>query len=184
MTGNKLLLVSANRYTVPYPVYPLGISYLLSYLKERLTGFEIRIFDFNLQSEEDFIACLKQFHPDYTCVSIRNVDDVNSMSREFFLTEYKKIISLVKETTDTTLIIGGSAFSIFPEKLFEYFNPAFGIYGRDVQDAGDTSIPEDVATKLLRFARAGLAVALMRGKSYLSMGGTSMGIAGHWSKPG
>ena len=56
--------------------------------------------------------------------------------------------------------------------------PAFGIYGRDVQDAGDTTIPEDAATKILRFARAGLAVALMRGKSYLSMGGTSMGIAG------
>jgi len=56
--------------------------------------------------------------------------------------------------------------------------PAFGIYGRDVQDAGDTTLPDDVATKLLRFARAGLATALMRGKSYLSMGGTSMGIAG------
>jgi L-fucose isomerase len=56
--------------------------------------------------------------------------------------------------------------------------PAFGIYGRDVQDAGDTSIPPDVQEKLLQFARAGLAVALMRGKSYLSMGGVSMGIAG------
>jgi L-fucose isomerase len=56
--------------------------------------------------------------------------------------------------------------------------PAFGIYGRDVQDAGDTSIPADVQEKLLRFARAGLAVAAMRGKSYLSMGGVSMGIAG------
>jgi L-fucose isomerase len=56
--------------------------------------------------------------------------------------------------------------------------PAFGIYGRDVQDADDTSIPEDVQEKLLQFARAGLAVAHMRGKSYLSMGGTSMGIAG------
>jgi L-fucose isomerase len=56
--------------------------------------------------------------------------------------------------------------------------PAFGIYGRDVQDAGDTSIPPDVQEKLLRFARAGLAIARMRGKSYLSMGGTSMGIAG------
>lgn len=56
--------------------------------------------------------------------------------------------------------------------------PAFGIYGRDVQDAGDHRIPEDVAEKILRFARAGLAVALMRGKSYLSMGGCSMGIAG------
>ncbi|MFZ6026094.1 MAG: L-fucose isomerase [Chloroflexota bacterium] len=56
--------------------------------------------------------------------------------------------------------------------------PAFGIYGRDVQDAGDTAIPADVQEKLLRFARAGLAVATLRGKSYLSMGGVSMGIAG------
>ena len=56
--------------------------------------------------------------------------------------------------------------------------PAFSIYGRDVQDLGDTTIPEDVQEKLLRFARAGLAVATMRGKSYLSMGGVSMGIAG------
>ncbi len=56
--------------------------------------------------------------------------------------------------------------------------PAFGIYGRDVQDGGDTSIPADVSEKLLRFTKAGLAVALMRGKSYLSMGGCSMGIAG------
>src|SRR5262249_34846092 len=56
--------------------------------------------------------------------------------------------------------------------------PAFGIYGRDVQDAGDPEIPGDVREKLLRFARAGLAVAIMRGKSYLSLGGASMGIAG------
>ena len=56
--------------------------------------------------------------------------------------------------------------------------PAFGIYGRDVRDGGDTSIPPDVQEKLLRFARAGLAVAAMRGKSYLAMGGMSMGIAG------
>ncbi|HCK40589.1 MAG: L-fucose isomerase [Planctomycetaceae bacterium] len=56
--------------------------------------------------------------------------------------------------------------------------PAFGIYGRDVQDGDDSSIPEDVATKILRFVRAGLAVSQLRSKSYLSIGGTSMGIAG------
>ncbi|MCL6432419.1 MAG: L-fucose isomerase, partial [Anaerolineae bacterium] len=56
--------------------------------------------------------------------------------------------------------------------------PAFSIYGRDVQDAGDRSIPPDVREKLIQFARAGLAVATMRGKSYLAMGGVSMGIAG------
>ena len=56
--------------------------------------------------------------------------------------------------------------------------PAFSIYGRDVQDSDDRLIPDDVREKLLQFARAGLAAATMRGKSYLSMGGVSMGIAG------
>jgi len=56
--------------------------------------------------------------------------------------------------------------------------PAFGIYGHEVQDGSDKSIPADVREKLLQFTRAGLAVAAMRGKSYLGMGGVSMGIAG------
>lgn len=61
--------------------------------------------------------------------------------------------------------------------------PAFGIYGRDVQDAGNQSISDDVKEKLLRFARAGMAVATMKGKSYLSMGSVSMGIAGSTVNP-
>ena len=56
--------------------------------------------------------------------------------------------------------------------------PAFGIYGHDVQDADDTSIPDDVAEKILRFARAAIAAATMRGKSYLQIGSICMGIAG------
>ena len=56
--------------------------------------------------------------------------------------------------------------------------PAFGIYGKDVQDADDTSMPDDVKEKLLRFARSAVAVATMRGKSYLQIGSICMGIAG------
>ena len=56
--------------------------------------------------------------------------------------------------------------------------PAFGIYGHDVQDLDDTSIPCDVAEKILRFARCAVAVATMRGKSYLQIGSICMGIAG------
>jgi L-fucose/D-arabinose isomerase len=56
--------------------------------------------------------------------------------------------------------------------------PAFGIYGRDVQDLGDETIPPDVKDRLLGFARSGLAVSIMRGKSYLAIGSVSMGIAG------
>ena len=61
--------------------------------------------------------------------------------------------------------------------------PAFGIYGRDVQDAGDPAIPEDVKEKLLRFTRAGLAAATLRGKNYLALGNVSMGIAGSQVDP-
>ena len=61
--------------------------------------------------------------------------------------------------------------------------PAFGIYGRDVQDANDGSIPPDVTEKILQFGRSAVAVATMRGKSYLGMGGVSMGIAGSIVNP-
>jgi len=56
--------------------------------------------------------------------------------------------------------------------------PAFGIYGRDVQDMNNTEIPKDVQEKLLRFAGAAIAAATMRGKSYLQIGSICMGIAG------
>lgn len=61
--------------------------------------------------------------------------------------------------------------------------PAFGIYGHDVQEVGTTEIPTDVKEKLLQFAKAGLAVAIMRGKSYLAIGSVSMGIAGSIINP-
>ncbi|WP_206081928.1 L-fucose isomerase [Maribellus sediminis] len=61
--------------------------------------------------------------------------------------------------------------------------PTFGIYGRDVQDSNDETIPEDVSEKILRFVKSALAVAQMKGKSYLSLGYTSMGIAGSMVNP-
>lgn len=61
--------------------------------------------------------------------------------------------------------------------------PAFGIYGKDVQEADDTSIPEDVKEKLLRFGRAAIAVSTMKGKSYLQIGSICMGIGGSMMDP-
>jgi len=61
--------------------------------------------------------------------------------------------------------------------------PAFGIYGKDVQDRDDKTVPDDVKQKLLQFTKAGLAVATIKGKSYLSIGSVSMGIAGSQINP-
>ncbi|MCL2507801.1 MAG: L-fucose isomerase [Oscillospiraceae bacterium] len=61
--------------------------------------------------------------------------------------------------------------------------PAFSIYGRDVQDIADNSIPADVREKLLRFARCAAAVGQIKGKSYVGIGSVSMGIAGSFCDP-
>jgi len=65
----------------------------------------------------------------------------------------------------------------------QYGLPAFSIYGTEVQDAGDTTIPDDVRNKILNFAKCAMAVGFMRGKSYVSIGGTCMGIAGSIMDP-
>ncbi len=61
--------------------------------------------------------------------------------------------------------------------------PAFAIYGHDVQDMNDTTIPADVEEKILRFARCAIAVGMMRGKAYCGLGAVAMGIAGSFEDP-
>jgi radical SAM superfamily enzyme YgiQ (UPF0313 family) len=129
MNKRKLLLVSANQYAVPYPVYPIGLSYLHSYLSSRLPNFDIRIFDFNFHTLETFREFLLSYQPDYTGISFRNIDDVDSTRKTWFIHGYKDIVKVVKKTITTRIIIGGSAFSIFPHELFEFFEPEFGIQG-------------------------------------------------------
>ncbi len=129
MESRKLLLVSANRHTEPYPVYPLGISYLSSYLSNTMPGLEIFIFDFMLHSYEEYNSLLKELSPDYAGISFRNIDDVNIYRKESFINHYRNIIALTRENTKAKIIIGGSGFSIYPKLLFETLDPDFGIYG-------------------------------------------------------
>lgn len=129
MKKRKLLLVSANRFAFPYPVYPIGLSYIYSYIKKKLPELDIRILDLNLYTTSEFTAFLSSFQPDYTGISLRNVDDVDSYNKNWFIHGYKEIIDTVKTTVKTRIIIGGSAFSIFPKELYEFFDPEFGIYG-------------------------------------------------------
>ena len=129
MTEKRLLFISANQYANPYPVYPLGISYLKTYLTKRLPEYTIAIFDFNVNTPEALSDTIREFQPHYVGLSLRNVDDVNFYSQESFISGYKKIADIVRETTSASLIIGGSAFSIFPHELFSCLNPDYGIHG-------------------------------------------------------
>lgn len=129
MGNRKLILVSANRHAEPYPVYPLGISYLSSWLEREMSDLVIYIFDFMTGSYEDYTRKLREISPDYAGISFRNIDDVNIYKKESFINHYKQIILLTRENSNAKIIIGGSGFSIYPKLLFETLVPDFGIYG-------------------------------------------------------
>lgn len=129
MKNKSLLLVSANRLTNPYPVYPIGISYLQTYLTEHLVGLEVKIFDINLSSIGELIELLKTDNPDYIGVSIRNIDGANSLDRTSFIPGYKEIIDVIRANSEGVIIMGGAGFSIYPEVLLSLLGPDYGIIG-------------------------------------------------------
>ena len=125
----RILLVSANRHRSPYPVYPIGLSYLQSYLSSRIPGYEIRIFDLNLHSLEELSQELVSFAPRYIGLSIRNVDGCDSFDQTSFIPGYQEITDHVRASFHGPLIIGGAGFSIYPEPLFDILKPDYGIAG-------------------------------------------------------
>ncbi|MBQ6871962.1 MAG: cobalamin-dependent protein, partial [Bacteroidales bacterium] len=129
-----ILLISLNRHHVPYPVYPLGISYLKAYLNKHLPEkYDIEIVDCNISDDILIEEKIRELSPAYIGFSMRNVDGANSLDRTNFINEYARIIKSVKEHTDAVTIIGGSAFSIYPKELFESISPHYGIIGEGEQ---------------------------------------------------
>jgi radical SAM superfamily enzyme YgiQ (UPF0313 family) len=125
----KLVLISANRLADPYPVYPIGISYLRTYLKEHLDWLDVFLIDMNLTSVEKLEAILKETPPDYIGISIRNIDGANSLDKTSFIPGYSEIINAVRRNSKAPVIMGGAGFSIFPSKLFDLLKPDYGIAG-------------------------------------------------------
>lgn len=129
MKNHSILLISANRFDKPYPVFPLGIAYLSSYIKEKLPHYSIDIFDLYSNDLEQLREYISEKSPKYIGVSLRNVDSINSLDCESFIDWYQQIIACIKQCSEATLIIGGAGFSIFPEKIFEALKPDYGING-------------------------------------------------------
>ncbi|MCK9616490.1 MAG: radical SAM protein [Lentimicrobiaceae bacterium] len=131
--NSKLLLVSANRFNIPYPVYPLGISYLATHLKKTFPGLQLRFFDCFNRTNEDLISEITSFQPHYIGVSLRNIDNVNFYESESFISTYRSLFEIIRRHSRAKLIAGGSAFSLFPKKLFQLLQPDFGIVGEGEQ---------------------------------------------------
>ena len=124
-----ILLISANAYVNPYPVYPLGISYIYTYLKKRLPQHNIRTFDFNLGSLSDLKVILNDGAFDIVGVSLRNLDDNQIDEKNSFISWYMTVMEVIRDNSIAKVVIGGTGFSIFPGLMFDTLQPDFGIKG-------------------------------------------------------
>ena len=125
----NVLLVSANREKIPYPVAPLGLLYIANRIRQK--GFNVSILDlcFSDNILNDVELAIDQFKPHCIGVSIRNVDNLTFPGSVSYLPDVKNTIDIIKNKTDAPIVLGGSAFSLFPEAILKFMNCTFGIVG-------------------------------------------------------
>jgi len=125
----RILLVSSNTSTDPHPVYPLGLAVVAAEIAA--FGHHVEQFDFlaSGKSEALFRGKIVSFDPDYVCISLRNLDDCDSLSRTGYPEIAKHLVGWIRETTGVPIIIGGPGFSILPEELLAFTGADHGIVG-------------------------------------------------------
>lgn len=124
----RILLISANREPFPEPVFPIGAVYVAHAFQA--AGAKVRIFDMRhcfhasaLQKE------ITSFRPDRIGISLRNVDNAAYPVIRYYLPSYKDLMQAVRACCDTPVILGGSAFSLFPEEIRAYLGADGGVIG-------------------------------------------------------
>ncbi len=142
--SHKVLLLSANRCTAPDPVFPLGLTCLSAALRE--AGYETCWLD--VQVDKDALEhTIAEFCPDVVGISLRNVDDVLIRKQETYFGDLAALVRRVRAARPCPVIVGGSGFSLFPQRLLELSGADFGIQGegetgfmallKALEDAGD-----------------------------------------------
>lgn len=133
MTGNgqepKILMISANRETIPYAVAPLGIAYLASVMRE--AGYKIKVLDlcFKKNMEKAVEKTIREFKPSIIGISVRNIDNLQYRRSVSYIPFLKSVIDMCRGSTDAPLVLGGTGFSMMPLEIMEYCNVRFGIIG-------------------------------------------------------
>lgn len=124
-----LVLLSANTHCDPYPVYPLAVSYLTTYLQQQLPALTVKVVDMNGQDFNAAIGQVVACAPDFVGISLRNIDNVDAVNERYFVDHYRALMAALRAQLSVPVIIGGAGFSIFPELLCELMQPDYAIRG-------------------------------------------------------
>ncbi len=122
----KILLISPNTLTVPYPVYPLGLDYVAGAVAAE---HQVKIVDLNVEPLESLGKIIENFSPEIIGLSCRNIDNTEADDPRFFIYEYQKVVSWLKRRTEAITVCGGSGFTILPEAVFAELGVDYGIIG-------------------------------------------------------
>ncbi|TVM19220.1 B12-binding domain-containing radical SAM protein [Oceanidesulfovibrio indonesiensis] len=123
----RVLLVTLNEELLPDPVFPLGLACLAGALHD--AGHEYRAFDLNFGAPEELYALALSFVPDAIALSLRNVDNVAYPQSRSYLTEFRDICRGLTKAIDCPVILGGSGFSLYPERIMQELGADYGIVG-------------------------------------------------------
>jgi radical SAM superfamily enzyme YgiQ (UPF0313 family) len=125
----KILLISVNREKMPYPVFPLGLSYLVRVLKDE--GYKIEVLDlcFSQDPSVELEKTLRRFQPDLIGLSLRNLDNLTYPTSVSYLKEVEEVIQVCRQSSSAKVILGGSGYSLAPKELLQHLDVDFGIVG-------------------------------------------------------
>jgi lipid biosynthesis B12-binding/radical SAM protein len=125
----KILLISSNIAVTPYPIYPLGLSMIASALTH--AGHEVRQADF-LEKKNSLDALaqeIRTFKPELIGISIRNIDNVNLVSEQYYIGVVKDIVQKIREVSTAKVILGGAGFSLIPDLILRETEADYGVIG-------------------------------------------------------
>jgi radical SAM superfamily enzyme YgiQ (UPF0313 family) len=123
----RVLLISPNTLTEPYPVYPLGLDYVAGALTP---DHLVRIADMNAVGDWDSLGeIIRVFSPEIIGISLRNIDNTDTTNPKVFIEEYREVTRVVRRNSDALLVCGGSGFTIFAEQIFDTVEADYGIIG-------------------------------------------------------
>jgi lipid biosynthesis B12-binding/radical SAM protein len=139
---SRILLISTNQATTPYVVYPLGMAVIAGALTK--IGHRVEQLDMLATAADtgQLRQTINQFNPDFICLSLRNIDNVDSISGAagWFLEQSRSIVNDIRVLTKAPLIIGGPAFSLMPQEILNYLQADYGVVGE-----GEAALPQLIA---------------------------------------